>query len=42
MKEYAVVKEEVPVFKVVEFFTIVTLNEFNWKKEVGGDMFLKV
>jgi hypothetical protein len=35
-------EKEVPVLKVVKFFAIVTLNEFNWKKEMCGDIFLKV
>jgi hypothetical protein len=41
-KKYAVLEKEVPVLKVVKFFAIVTLNEFNWKKEMCGDIFLKV
>ena len=35
-------EKEVPVLKVVKFFAIVTLNKFDWKKEVCGDIFLKV
>ena len=35
-------EKKVPVLKVVRFFTIVTLYKFNWKKEVGSDISLKV
>jgi hypothetical protein len=35
-------KKEVSVLKVIKFFAVVTLDKFNGKKEVCGDIFLKV
>ena len=34
-------KEKIPICKIVKFTTIITLNKFNWEKEMSGDISLK-
>ena len=41
-QEDAVLEEEIAVLKVIKFFTVVTLDESNWEKEVGGYITLKI
>ena len=41
-REYALLKEEVAVLKIIKFSTIVALDEADGKKEVGGCISLEI
>ena len=34
-------EEKIPIRKIIKFTSIITLNKFNWKKEMSGDISLK-
>jgi hypothetical protein len=42
VKENTVLEKKVPIFVVVKFTTVVTLNKTYWEKEVRVDIVLKI